>query len=145
MILVAGGTGFLGRHIVAALRASGEDVAILTRRPDEARSDSDFGDVTVRSGDITDPPTLLAALEGCDTVIMAAQFKGHPVERRRRGLTYDAVDRAGTEALVSAAKATGRARPRVEEAEGDAGRGRRRRSIGRCSRSCQFRQVECHI
>ena len=40
-------------------------------------------------GDVTKPDTLLAAVEGVDAVVQAAQFTGAPVEDPARGLTYD--------------------------------------------------------
>lgn len=107
MILVAGGTGFIGRHIVAALVADGHEVAILTRDPAQLTSDPQLADVTGRRGDVTDLASLQDAFEGIETVVMAAQFKGHPVEQPRKGLTYDAVDRIGTENLIAAAKPAG--------------------------------------
>lgn len=84
--------------------AEGHAVRVLSR---SAQSAPDFGQAETVSGDVTDPESLVAATKGCAAVVMAAQFPGHPVERRRKGFTYDAVDRAGTENLLGAANATG--------------------------------------
>jgi NADH dehydrogenase len=106
MILVAGGTGFLGRAIVAALRNDGHEVRVLTRG---GRANPWAGDrgVTLVEGDVRDAATLGDAVTGCDTVVVAVQFPGHPVEVPRKGLTYDEYDRKGTENLVAAAKKAG--------------------------------------
>lgn len=106
MILVAGGTGFLGRAIVAALRFDGHLVRVLSRG---GRANPWAGDpgVTVVEGDVRDAATLGEAVAGCDTVVIAVQFPGHPVEVPKKGLTYDEYDRKGTENLVAAAKKAG--------------------------------------
>lgn len=106
MILVAGGTGFLGRAIVAALRFDGHQVRVLSRggRPNPWVDDSG---VSVVEGDVREASTLGEAVVGCDTVVIAVQFPGHPVEVPKKGLTYDEFDRKGTESLVAAAKKAG--------------------------------------
>lgn len=106
MILVAGGTGFLGRAIVAALRNDGHPVRVLARNISVNPWEMDRG-VTLVAGDVRDPATLGPALAGCDTLVVAVQFPGHPVEVPGKGLTYDEFDRKGTENLVTAAKQAG--------------------------------------
>jgi dTDP-L-rhamnose 4-epimerase len=64
MILVTGGAGFIGSHIVDALRANGHEARVLdTRAPTEPRSDVDY----VR-GDITDPEVVARTLRGIDAI-----------------------------------------------------------------------------
>jgi NADH dehydrogenase len=106
MILVAGGTGFLGRSIVAALRREGHVVRVLSRNASRNPWVDDRG-VSVVEGDVREAATLNDALAGCDTVVIAVQFPGHPVEVPKKGLTYDEFDRKGTENLVAAAKKAG--------------------------------------
>ncbi len=64
MILVAGGTGFVGGGIVRELRRRGHGVAVLTR--DSKRAASRFGDlgVELREGDVRDPTSLGPTLRG---------------------------------------------------------------------------------
>ena len=93
-ILVTGGTGFLGRAITRELRRRGHDVVTASRH----------GEVTI---DVLDADSLRAAFDGADAVVNAVQFTNYPVEDRRRGLTFDAVDRAGTERQVRAAADAG--------------------------------------
>lgn len=61
-ILVTGGTGGLGRPTVAALRAAGHDVRILSRRPGAGHI---VGDLSTGAG-------LASALDGVDTVMHLA-------------------------------------------------------------------------
>lgn len=104
MILIAGGSGFLGRHIVRALSARDLPVRILSRSPAAVL---ELGRNEAVPGDVRDLASLGSAVYGCDAVVMAAQFPGAPVEKPRRGRSYDAVDRVGTENLVAAARAAG--------------------------------------
>ncbi len=66
-VLVTGGSGFIGRHVVAALRADGHDVSVADR--------VDFADPDVRcvTGDLGDPAVLDRALPaGTDAVVHLA-------------------------------------------------------------------------
>jgi uncharacterized protein YbjT (DUF2867 family) len=65
VILVTGATGFVGRHIVAALLAAGKDVRSLVRNPGKGAS---LGGEVVQ-GDVTDMESLRRAVEGVDAVI----------------------------------------------------------------------------
>ncbi|MDF2626359.1 MAG: putative NADH-ubiquinone oxidoreductase [Symbiobacteriaceae bacterium] len=103
-VLVAGGTGFIGSHIVQKLRELGHRVAVLTRDP--ARAPLPAG-VEARRGDVRSAESLRSAVVGVDAVISAVQFPNHPVENPRRGHTYMAIDGEGTERLVEAARAAG--------------------------------------
>ena len=65
-LLALGGRGFIGRHLVSALLASGHRVSVF----DNGRLDrAPFPGVDHRIGDLSDMPALLAALEGCDAVL----------------------------------------------------------------------------
>jgi uncharacterized protein YbjT (DUF2867 family) len=106
MILVSGGTGMVGSAIVASLLQQGEQVAVLGR--DAERIRRRFGtSVEARSGDVTRPETLEAAMAGADIVINAVQFPTSPIEVPRRGWTFERVDYQGTVNQVDAAKAAG--------------------------------------
>lgn len=67
--LVTGGTGFLGRHLVAALRAGGRDVRVLARASSDVAG---LGDVEVVRGDVTSRADLERALEGVQRVFHVA-------------------------------------------------------------------------
>jgi uncharacterized protein YbjT (DUF2867 family) len=67
-VLVTGGTGFVGTHLVNALCRRGHDVAVLARHPDGARNR--FNRPVERvGGNVLDPPSLASALRGRDAVI----------------------------------------------------------------------------
>jgi uncharacterized protein YbjT (DUF2867 family) len=68
-VLVLGGTGNVGPHVVSELRALGETPRVLVR--DAARARELLGaDVEVIGGDATDPAVLAGALDGVDSVFL---------------------------------------------------------------------------
>src|SRR5690348_3049334 len=69
MILVTGATGNVGRHIVAELVGSRHAVRVLSRSPQSAVWPAE---VDVVAGDLSDPRSLAAALEGVETVFLFA-------------------------------------------------------------------------
>ena len=103
MILVAGGTGRLGAGVVAALRADGLPVRVLTRDARHAEPLRRLG-VQVAIGDVRVPASLGAAMAGVRTVVSAV----HGFARTDGG-TPRSVDRDGNAALVEAAGAPVRA------------------------------------
>jgi len=60
-VLVAGGSGFVGRKLCPELEERGHDVVAMTRQPDRYS-----GAGRAISGDVHDPATLPPALAGCD-------------------------------------------------------------------------------
>jgi uncharacterized protein (TIGR01777 family) len=96
--VIAGGTGFLGSALAASLRADGDHVAIVTRRP--------------RSPDQV-AWTDLSVLDGADVVINLAGTSldaGRWTEARKAAIFNSRVD--ATNAIVQAMSQVGR-RPRV--------------------------------
>jgi uncharacterized protein YbjT (DUF2867 family) len=66
-ILLIGGTGNVGRHVVDQLRATGARFRVMTRNPDGAGLPSE---VDVVRGDLTAPETLDGCLKGIETVFL---------------------------------------------------------------------------
>jgi uncharacterized protein YbjT (DUF2867 family) len=107
MILVAGGTGFLGSAIVRALLARGETVAVLSHQPEQAASRFTDGKVEIRPGDARFAPSLTAAVRGVDTIVSCMQFPNFPIENPSHGETFEEVDVRGNQRLLAAARTAG--------------------------------------
>lgn len=93
-VLVTGATGFVGARLARALVEDGHDVRAMTRRPDEYS-----GAGTPVAGDVADPASLTAALEGIDV----AYYLVHSLSSK----DFEAQDAAGARAFGSAAAASG--------------------------------------
>ncbi len=102
MILVTGGTGFVGPHVVHALRAAGQDVRVLARKPTSkgARRVASWGAELVH-GDMTNAESLRRAVEGCETVVHLVAIPSGSEEQFERIMTR------GTRDLAEAAKEAG--------------------------------------
>ena len=102
MILVTGGTGFVGPRIVHALRAADRPVRALVRNPAsrEAQQLHTWGAELV-VGDVTRPEDVRAAVDGVDTVVhLVAILTGKPKD-------FERVMSAATRDLVLAAQSAG--------------------------------------
>jgi uncharacterized protein YbjT (DUF2867 family) len=92
-ILVTGGTGTLGRHVVARLQRAGRDVRVLTRKTGLAE------DVQYVTGDLLSGAGLAAAVEGVSTIVhCAGSNKGDEVATRN---LVEAAARAGQPHIVN--------------------------------------------
>jgi UDP-glucose 4-epimerase len=67
--LVTGCTGFIGRHIVRALRENGSEIRGLSRQP---RLDPESPSINLFQGDLSRPDTLQGAAQNIDIIIHAA-------------------------------------------------------------------------
>lgn len=70
-ILVTGGCGFIGSHVVAAIRARGDVAVVLDDLSTGKRANVD-ADVDVVVGSITDPAAVSTAIKGCAGVVHLA-------------------------------------------------------------------------
>ncbi len=106
-ILVTGGAGFIGSHLVRALLERGDDVNVI----DDLSTDLEHrltaieGRATVVRGDIRDEATLDQVMAGCDAVLHQAAIPS--VARSVRDpVLSDAVNAGGTiQVMRSAARA----------------------------------------
>jgi nucleoside-diphosphate-sugar epimerase len=106
-VLVTGATGLIGSYAAIALRAAGHDVRLFVRSPDKVRTVfAPHGDVfaDVARGDITDRPSVDAAMDGCDAVVHAAAVTS---VQRRRAAEVLATNEAGVRNVVGSAMAAG--------------------------------------
>ncbi len=99
-VLVTGATGFLGSHIAERIARDGHSVRVLVRRTSD-RSFLQGIEVEEALGDVTQPETLPAAVEGVDAVIHAAGLT-----KARSAAEFDEVNAQGTANLLSALKST---------------------------------------
>ncbi|MCG8509723.1 MAG: SDR family oxidoreductase [Rhodospirillales bacterium] len=100
-ILVAGGSGYLGRFVLAELKRRGHFVRVLVRCPEKI-ADVDPHPDEVFVGDVTRPETLDSCCRGIETV-----FSSVGITRQRDGLTFRDVDYQGNLNLLEAAEAAG--------------------------------------
>lgn len=97
-VLLTGATGFLGRNIIARLKEEGITLLGLVRRPTDSLG------IETRLGDVLDPASLQAALEGIDVVIHGAGRVSHdPVDAEALWRLHV----TGTENVMDAAAAAG--------------------------------------
>jgi NADH dehydrogenase len=100
VILVTGGSGFVGGHVVHELRGRELPVRCLVREPRKASKLAAWGCELVQ-GDMTDPAALHRAVEGADAVVhLVAIRQGREQEFRR-------VMVEGTRDLLAAARDAG--------------------------------------
>lgn len=103
LVLVLGGTGFIGRHVASALRAQGCRVAIGSRAPRRHRRNHLADDWReVRMECLLHAGDWPALLEGCDAVVNCVG-----ILRPRGGETYDRVHHRAPAALAAACGACG--------------------------------------
>jgi len=102
--LVTGSTGFIGAHVVRALLAAGYEVRALRRTTSATAALEDVHGYEPVIGDVLDPASLDAALDGCDWVFHVAAISDYwrqPVERLYR------VNVDGTRNVLAAARRAG--------------------------------------
>ena len=93
-VLVAGGSGFIGRHLVDRLLDRGAKVVVMSRTP------SPRDDNAVEIGaDVSDPASLAKAVKGMDV----AYYLVHSLDRD----DFETADREGARNFALAAKAAG--------------------------------------
>ncbi len=100
-VLVTGGSGFIGRHVVAALTQAGARVRVVDLQP---HADPDV-DIVV--GDIADPDALTRAFDGgMDSIVHLAAVTSvlKSIEEPERTFRTNVI---GTNAVLEAGKAAG--------------------------------------
>jgi UDP-glucose 4-epimerase len=104
-LLVTGGSGFIGSHVVDKAIAAGHDVRVFDTRSSPWLDGA--GEMVL--GDVTDFAQVEAAATGCDAIVhMAAMADVNEVARAP--VATEAVNAQGTLAVLEAARATDVAR-----------------------------------
>jgi dihydroflavonol-4-reductase len=102
-ILVTGGTGFIGHHLVSALAAQGQQVRVLDRRPPRCA----VPNVEYVMGSVLDAGLVDETLRDIGEVYHLAGLPGMWLPKKDE---FHAVNFLGTEAVIAAARKRGVAR-----------------------------------
>jgi dihydroflavonol-4-reductase len=107
LVVVTGGTGYVGSHAIAALAKAGHQIRVLARSPDRvpaALVPLGVDRVETVTGDVTDAVAVERALEGADAVLHAASvFSMDP----RKADEMRAVNVRGTDTVLGSAHRLG--------------------------------------
>jgi UDP-glucose 4-epimerase len=100
-VLVTGGSGFIGSHVIDCVRAAGHEPRIFDLVPSPYH---DAREVEIVIGDIGDRDALQSAAAGCDVIahLAAVSDVNHVVDDPSRA---EAVNARGTALLLEAARA----------------------------------------
>ena len=108
-VLVAGASGYLGRHVVREFAERGYSVRALVRNPEKLASEGPnlepaIADLVheVYTGDATDPNTLKGACKGVDIV-----FSCMGLTKPQGSITSEQIDHLGNKALLGDALSNG--------------------------------------
>lgn len=99
-VLVTGGSGFIGRHLVAALMAQGRQVRVLDLQPPPRI----LPQVEHISGSVLDRDLVSRAMDGVDQVYHLAGLPGMWLPRKA---DFHAVNCGGTEVVIETARKRG--------------------------------------
>jgi len=104
MIVVTGGTGYVGSHIVKKLIKAGKKVRVLVRNPQLAEQEARLKglDVEFVKGDVTQPETLRPAFEEGEALIHTVA-----IAIEKGSLSYEEINTQGTVNVLNAAQAAG--------------------------------------
>ena len=97
-VLVAGATGYLGKHVVKEFKKQGFWVRALTRNADRLKELEGYID-EVFTGEVTDPNTLRGICKDIDIV-----FSSVGITKQKDNVTYMDVDYQGNINLLNEAK-----------------------------------------
>ncbi|SFN49714.1 complex I NDUFA9 subunit family protein [Dokdonella immobilis] len=103
-IVVLGGTGFVGSHLVPRLHAAGHRITVFSRNREQHRELGVLPRVRVENADVHDAASLTRQLEGADAAI---NLVGILNERGSDGRGFEKAHVALTETLIAACRKTG--------------------------------------
>lgn len=101
MILITGGAGFIGSHIVRRLIEAGKSTRVLVRDHERAKREGRLSNLPVdwAIGDVTQPETLSIALDEVSAVIHTAA-----IAIEKGSSTYEKINYHGTLNVINATK-----------------------------------------
>lgn len=100
-ILLAGATGYLGRHLLTVLIEKQNQVVAIVRNPNQIDNPNE-NYLEIKQAEVTKPETLRDICKGIDTVISTVG-----ITRQKDGLTYMDVDYQANMNLLIEAKKSG--------------------------------------
>lgn len=103
-VVILGGTGFVGRHLVARLLRGGDRVTVLSRGVDAAKRRLKPQGASLIEGDVGDADFLAAVLDDADAVV---NLIGILNEKGDRGDGFERVFVGITDALIDAMQRMG--------------------------------------
>ena len=106
-VLVTGGAGFIGHHLVRALLDRGDEVAVIDdfRTGRHWRLAGVLDDIVLVEGDVRDPAALDRAVAGCEVILHEAALPSVAMSIRNPRLSAD-INVGGTiEVMLAAARA----------------------------------------
>jgi nucleoside-diphosphate-sugar epimerase len=106
-VLVTGGAGFIGRHVVRRLLQHGYAVRVLDDFSNSGREGMpEDAKLDVREGDVADVACVAAAMEGVDHVVHLAALVSVPLSVQQPNKTF-ASNVVGTQVVMEAARVEG--------------------------------------
>jgi NADH dehydrogenase len=106
LVVLLGGSGFLGRHVAQELLTRGARLRIASRQPERAyrlKPLANLGQIQFARCDVTRPESLAAAMAGADAAAyLVGAFKGDldALHARGAGLAAEAARQAGAQSFV---------------------------------------------
>ena len=98
-VFIAGGTGFVGEHLVRELQKDGHSVRLLVHSRNQLQ-----GEAEQVAGDVTRKETFEGSLKGCDALInLVGVIREYPA----RGITFKRLHVQATSNLLAAATRNG--------------------------------------
>lgn len=104
LVVLLGGTGFVGRHLLPELARRGHECRVVCRNPERARELRLIPGVELVTGNAADPASLESALRGADA---AVHLIGILNERGRGGAGFRRVHVGTVDSLLAACRTTG--------------------------------------
>ena len=101
-VFVTGATGFIGGRVVRDLRARGDEVVCLVRRPEKAQDLADRG-CGLFEGDLADDVAMRSGMAECDALIHGAAVYEVGIPKSQHTAMYEA-NVLGTERVLRAAQ-----------------------------------------
>lgn len=99
MILITGGTGFVGSHLIKRLIDQGHKVRCVIREGSKKIDRIKGLGAEIVPGDVSDADSLIDACKGIDTIIHLVG-----IIQEEKGMTFESIHVDGTQNLINAAK-----------------------------------------